>query len=319
MAVHFAEDVTTPRAAGAALFGRTERHITCGRLRAGLDDLCAGLTDVRESMGCAEWQTFTRGVRGVPLMDLLHDDPLTCRAFHKPRGYAGDAVMMDYVYGLYAYVEAANGASALGKDIFEWLRNRPAGRGVSFRREHIAHLIDALADETSQPHVLAIAAGHLREIEASTAARTGRIGRFVALDADGESIGEVATRYAHLGVETVKASVRDLIARKLPVGRFDFVYAAGLYDYLSNPLAQALTERMFDLTNPGGQLLIPNFAPCCPDRAYLETFMAWDLIYRDEFDMARLVEQIPAKRIASYDIYSDPSGSIVYLLVKKAA
>jgi extracellular factor (EF) 3-hydroxypalmitic acid methyl ester biosynthesis protein len=319
MAVYLAEEVTTPSAAGASLFGRTEHHIKCGRLTAGLDDLCAGLTDVRESVGCAEWPAFTRSVRGVPLMDLLHEDPLTRRAFQKPRGYAGDAVMMDYVYGLHAYVEAAAGASPLGKDIFEWVRNRPASRGVRFRREHIAHLIDALADGSSQPHVLALAAGHLREIEESTAARTGRVGRFVALDPDRESLREVTARYGHLGVETVNGSVRDLFARNIPLGRFDFVYAAGLYDYLSNPMAQVLTGRMFDLTNPGGQLLIPNFAPCCPDRAYLETFMAWDLMYRDEFDMARLLEQIPSKRIASYDIYSDPSGSIVYLLVKKAA
>jgi len=29
----------------------------------------------------------------------VHADPLTYRAFSKPRGYAGDAVMMDHIYG----------------------------------------------------------------------------------------------------------------------------------------------------------------------------------------------------------------------------
>jgi hypothetical protein len=96
------------------------------------------------------------------------------------------------------------------------------------------------------------------------------------------------------------------------------VYAAGLYDYLNDSAAAALTARLFELTNPGGQLLIPNFAPCCPDRAYLETFMAWDLTYRDEFDMAKIVASLPSERIASYDIYSDPSRSIVYLVIRKA-
>ena len=46
--------------------------------------------------------------------------------------------------------------------------------------------------------------------------------------------------------------------------------------------------------------------------------MAWQLIYRDEFDMTKLVEAISPDRIASYDIYSDRTGSIVYLLVRKA-
>lgn len=34
------------------------------------------------------------------LRGLLHQDPFTYRAFSKPRGYAGDAVMTDYIYGL---------------------------------------------------------------------------------------------------------------------------------------------------------------------------------------------------------------------------
>ena len=47
--------------------------------------------------------------------------------------------------------------------------------------------------------------------------------------------------------------------------------------------------------------------------------MAWDLIYRDEFDMTGLIARIPAQEIASYDIYSDRSRSIVYLMIRKAA
>jgi hypothetical protein len=34
--------------------------------------------------------------------------------------------------------------------------------------------------------------------------------------------------------------------------------------------------------------------------------------------MAKIVASIPSERIASYDIYSDPSRSIVYLLIRKA-
>jgi hypothetical protein len=45
--------------------------------------------------------------------------------------------------------------------------------------------------------------------------------------------------------------------------------------------------------------------------------MAWDLIYRDEYDMTRLVARIPANQIASYDVYRDPSGSVVYLRIEK--
>jgi extracellular factor (EF) 3-hydroxypalmitic acid methyl ester biosynthesis protein len=69
--------------------------------------------------------------------------------------------------------------------------------------------------------------------------------------------------------------------------------------------------------NPGGQMLIPNFAPQLRDRAYMETFMDWTLIYRDEQAMVRLLAQVEPAQIQSHDVYEDPSGSVVHLLVKK--
>jgi hypothetical protein len=92
--------------------------------------------------------------------------------------------------------------------------------------------------------VLAIAVGHLREAELSKALASGHISRFVAQDADTTSLQEVETHYSHLGVETVHGSVRDILTRKLALGRFDFVYTAGLYDYLADNVARALTVRI---------------------------------------------------------------------------
>jgi extracellular factor (EF) 3-hydroxypalmitic acid methyl ester biosynthesis protein len=89
-------------------------------------------------------------------------------------------------------------------------------------------------------------------------------------------------------VQTVHGSVRHILARKLRPGTFDFEYAAGPYDYLADNVAQALAARMFEMVKPGGSMLIPNFAPQVRDRAYLETFMDWNLIYRDEYEMAQL-------------------------------
>jgi hypothetical protein len=58
-------------------------------------------------------------------------------------------------------------------------------------------------------------------------------------------------------VEPVKGSVRQILAGKFNPGQYDFVYAAGLFDYLAAPVAAALTRRIFDMTAPGGQMLIP--------------------------------------------------------------
>ena len=71
--------------------------------------------------------------------------------------------------------------------------------------------------------------------------------------------------------------------------------------------------------NPGGLILIPNFAPQLRARGYMETLMDWTLIYRDEQAMLRLLAQIEPAQIQTYGKYDYPSGSVAYLLVKKGS
>ena len=321
IATMYARAIATAQQANPAaqLFDRVRGSIERGLIDEGLDDLFAGLGQVQSTLDSDRWLAFTRETRADgTLADLVYQDPLTRRALDKPRGYAGDAVMMDYLYGIHSYHAAWAQAATFGRSLLTYIQRGPAARAVRHRREHIARLIDESAYRAAHPAILAIASGHLRELELSAAIACGRACRFVALDADAESLREIETQYSGLGVETVHASVRHILARKVRLESFDFVYAAGLYDYLNDAAAAALTARMFEVTKPGGRVLVPNFAPRCSDRAYMETFMAWELIYRDEYDMARLLAQIPAAQIASYDIYSDPSGSIVYLMIEKA-
>jgi hypothetical protein len=319
-ALSFANDITgdQPAASGATLFDRACRSIELGLFTEGLHDLFTGLEQIRNASRVADWSALVDHARtDRRLMSLVHQDPFTKRAFDKPRGYAGDAVMMDYAYGIHSAHEVTRHASEFGCALLEYLQRGPAVRSVRFRREHIARLIDEIAAVRGQPRILAVASGHLREAELSTAMASGNVASFVALDADRESLREVETRYCGLGVETIHASVRHILARRVTREPFDLVYAAGLYDYLNDHVAATLTARLFELTKPGGTLLIPNFAPSCPDRGYMESCMAWDLIYRDEYDMTRLVTRIPADQIAKYDVYSDPSGSVVYLRIEK--
>jgi extracellular factor (EF) 3-hydroxypalmitic acid methyl ester biosynthesis protein len=302
----------------AAWMDQVEAAMDHGAVERGLELLFGGLSEARQNLDGDDWAACRAYLRSEhPLRHAIYEDPMTRRAFEKPRGYAGDAVMMDYLYGIHSALDAERHASPIGRNVFRYIQSRPAGQAVRFRRAHIAGLVDQLAAKSSRPDVLAIAAGHLREAELSRAVETGAVGRFVALDADADSLGEVARNYSRFGVETLHASVRHILARKVALGAFDFVYAAGLYDYLTEAVAQALTARMFDLTKPGGQLLIPNFAPSVQDRAYMETYMDWDLIYRDEYDMVGLVDRIDPEAIASLEVYRDPSQAVVYLLVKK--
>ena len=235
----------------------TYDELRSGRIAPALDELFDDLKSRRDEEP-AGWPAYARTCLDHPLRALLHQDPFTYRAFSKPRGYAGDAVMMDYIYGLGEAAPAAREATPLGRAIFQYMDSRPSAEAVRYRRRLLAGLIDRVARRGSAG-VLAIAAGHLREVELSTSVQSGALREFVALDQDENSLTVVEREYARFGVRSVPGSVRQILARKTGLGQYDLVYAAGLFDYLNAPVAAALTSRMFEMVRPGGLLLIPNF------------------------------------------------------------
>jgi extracellular factor (EF) 3-hydroxypalmitic acid methyl ester biosynthesis protein len=208
-----------------------------GHIAVGLEDLFDDLTVRREDEPEA-WPEYARACLNHPIRHLLHQDPFTYRAFSKPRGYAGDAVMMDYIYGLGEAGRAAREATLLGRAIFSHMATRPSARAVRYRRQLLAELIDRAASRGGN-RVFALAAGHLREVEISDAVRTGQFEDFVAMDQDEASLAVVARDYAPFGVRTMSGSVRQILTGNANLGQFDFVYAAGLFDYLSGPVAAA--------------------------------------------------------------------------------
>ncbi len=300
----------------ATVLDEVADHLKNGRIARALDHLFDDLTARREEDG-GSWTRFARQCASHPVRELLHTDPFTYRAFAKPRGYAGDAVMMDYIYGLGEAGEAARAATPLGRAIFQYMGGRPSARAVRFRRSLIASLLDSTAARPDA-RVLAIAAGHLREVEISTAVREGRFAEFVAFDQDEASLGVVSRDYGRMGITARPGSVRQILGGKAAFGEHDFVYAAGLYDYLSAPIGAALTRRMFDATRPGGMMLIPNFLKGIADSGYMEAFMDWSLIYRDHAEMRGLAAGLPADQIADLQVFNDPDDTIAFLLVTKA-
>ncbi|MGE3512787.1 MAG: hypothetical protein AB7N65_28320, partial [Vicinamibacterales bacterium] len=287
-----------------------------GRVAAGLEDLFDDLS-IRREDAPEEWPAFARACVDHPLRRLLHQDPFTYRAFSKPRGYAGDAVMMDHIYGLCEAATAARDTTPLGRAIFAHMATRPSARAVRYRRHLLASLIDRTAGRGGDS-VFALAAGHLREVELSGAVQNGQIARFVAMDQDATSLAVVAGDYARLGINAVSGPVRHILSGRSQPGHFAFVYAAGLYDYLGAPVATALTNKLFAMTRPGGMLLIPNFKTGARDTGYMESFMDWHLIYRNHDNMRALASALPADSVADVDIFDDDDDTITFLLVSKA-
>jgi SAM-dependent methyltransferase len=177
--------------------------------------------------------------------------------------------------------------------------------------------VDDVAADTSNPRILAVAAGHLREARLSAAVREDAVGEYVALDQDSQSLREIADEPSCGRVTTVAASVRDLMTGRLDLGQFDGIYAAGLYDYLRPSTARRLTETLFDSLRPGGRLLVANFVEDIECVGYMEAYMDWYLIYRTPGAMRAVSSDIPAARIAEQRQFAETNGNITFLDIRK--
>lgn len=286
-------------------------------LESALDQLITLLRDVRMQSTSDEWTQWRDACREHSLRQLLHEDPFTRRAYEKPRGYAGDAVLLDYIYGSEERW-APPEATPLGRMIFDYTTRSPAPEGVRSRRAFIARTLDQLAERRAGADVLSIAAGHFREALLSVAVKRKRLGRVVALDADPASMELVDSQYGCLGVETHAASIRRLFTGKLDLGRFDLVYSTGLFDYLGEASSRRLVSVMFQMLKPRGRLLVANFLPGVRDVGYMETFMDWRLVYRTRHELMEMTAELEQDAIDGIRIFAEENQNIIFLEIGRA-
>lgn len=283
-----------------------------------LRDALAGL---RASMDRQAWEAFTRlEAARHPIKEIMHLCPMTRRSCCKPRGYAGDAVMIDHIYGLGEAKFSPHPATLDGQVYFATM-NSASVRAVRFRRTILAQLIDETVHRTGdgRARILSIAAGHLREAELSQAVREKRVGELIALDQDVESLAVINRDYAGRNIRTVNGSVRELIGGKSKISGCDLVYAAGLFDYLEQPVGKRLVEKMFDMVKPGGKIMVANFVHDIPDVGYMEAIMDWWLVYRSQEQVADLFSGLPQERIGKMEMFCDPDQNIIFATAYKLA
>lgn len=281
-----------------------------------LDGLFGGLAVQKAGCSSEEWQSKILSCRTHALLSTIHEDPFTYRAFSKPRGYAGDAEMLDLIYGPEERWPEPE-TTPLGLDIYRYTSAAPAAEGVRARRSFVADLVDYSSSQKPGQHILAIAAGHMREAMLSTAVRRHRFGRYVALDVDETSLKEVDRAYGPYGIETVPAPFISLIKNRLDIGKFDLIYSTGLFDYLGDNVGRRLVSTLFNMLNPGGQLIVANFMPGIRDIAYMEAFMDWNLIYRTRRDMVELTAEIPESQVRDLSVFAEDSRNIIFFRLTK--
>ena len=130
-----------------------------GRVHEGMEELLLTLKARRLSAPGEEWQRLVKFCVSHPLQASC--TRTRSRATPSPsRGYPGDAVLLDYIYGHEEGWALPPETTRLGQAIHEFTIRSPACEGVRTRREFISNLLDELG-AAGRPRVLSVAAGHL--------------------------------------------------------------------------------------------------------------------------------------------------------------
>lgn len=299
------------------LLDEVETKINQGHFSEALSTLYDGLNDIRSHSSKEDWKQFITQYRNHPVSPFFLQEPLAHRAFERPRGYAGDPVMLDLIYD---FDEAASMREKTEiSDVLYYEFNRLCHANIANRERRciLSEKIDQAAERVANPYILSVASGHLREALDSIAVKNNKIGKFVAIDQDKEALSVAAEMIKDVG-ETISASVVDIIRNKVTLPRFDYIYSLGVYDYLPDRIAKKLTNKLVDLLNPGGRLLIANYLPNVPPIGFMEAVMDWWLIYRTKEQMQELIEDIPRESINNVDMFIEKTEVILFMEVEKA-
>lgn len=165
------------------------------------------LDALRKTTGMAEWRDWiTSDVRRHQLYPILLEDPMVRHSAVRPRGYPGDAELIDYIYGSGNVQPKIDGASELGRRLYQFDRTTPPPSAVRHRLEMAAAETDRLALTGMRPHILSIACGHLREAQSLKSLQNGTLGRFVGVDQDPLSLELVRREWGHCAWKPASAT-----------------------------------------------------------------------------------------------------------------
>lgn len=239
----------------------------------------------------------------------------------KPRGYAGDATMMQMIYD-----DRYEGKWAFNKLMHRHPVKHPAAAAVRNRRVLIPRLLRKHLDQSKADpfRVLSVACGPARELEDifKGGVDPQRL-EVTLLDQDDEALAAARSTIERVGspkkLTLVNDSVRTLLKERAVAnrwGRFDFIYSMGMFDYLTPPVAKAVLARLYELLAPGGALVVGNYHVKNPSRFYMAYWLDWVLYYRTEEELGALAAGLPG---ANVQVGFDDTGCQMFLTVERGA
>lgn len=273
----------------------TESESCCHGVLAELNN---ALTEFEQTMTGSGYEEVMWGYVFKEIFPYFMRSRFAERAYFKPKGYAGDFLMMEHIYA-----NTPKGEGKLGEIIDAFCLQRPGSLAIRGRRVLLRDQLLQLSSKASRhgatTRIMNLACGPNRELfDFLTVCDYSENVEALCVDIDPEAL-QYTNQYVNIFPHRASIKLMSENVIKWALGRvthhikpLDIIYSAGLCDYLDPRLFRALITQCHRHLKPGGTLLLGNFTHY-PDSLFLDKLLKWELIYRTEEDLQELFAPTP--------------------------
>jgi extracellular factor (EF) 3-hydroxypalmitic acid methyl ester biosynthesis protein len=239
----------------------------------------------------ADLQPAHRAYMKRQIHPLVLCSPFLFRTFQKPLGYAGDYEMVNMMMR-----DPFEGGSMFAKLVNRIFLSTPPVVAHQYRIDYLTQQLVAEAQRAAVRgralRVYNLGCGPALEIQRFVAnSDLSNWTEFSLLDFSEETLahtnrvlGEIKTRCQRsTKIQTVRKSVQQVLkdaGKPSAAPKYDMIYCAGLFDYLTDQVCRRLMNYFFDLLAPGGLLIATNVSAPNPSINWMEYVLDWYLVYR---------------------------------------
>ena len=226
--------------------------------------------------------------------------------YNKPHGYAGDYEMIEKVYNKYISCNPR----FIKYDLFS--QQQACSIAVRNRKEYFKNLLCSKATQYETLSVLNLASGPCRGIKELLDDGALQNTKIHCIDID-----KNAVQYAQCLLESDPRITFETqnVFQYLPSKKYDLIWSAGLFDYFDDETFVRILQRFLAFVTEGGEMIVGNFHPSNPSRAYME-FGEWYLYHRTQEELIVLAQQAGITDVNRITIEKEKSGVNLFIRIR---
>jgi extracellular factor (EF) 3-hydroxypalmitic acid methyl ester biosynthesis protein len=252
--------------------------------------------------------------------------PFAYRTYHKPLGYAGDYEMVNMILR-----EPFDGSSLFAKTMNMWLLKQPSAEAhrnrINYLKRQLTNETHRVAQQGRTASILSLGCGPAGEVKSFLIEEDlANNARFTLLDFNDETLQHTTTvlesvkrQYRRTTeIALINKSVHQILKESGKASadqKYDFIYCAGLFDYLSDRVCKRLMNVLYDMLAPNGLLVATNIHTSNPNRNSMDFVLEWHLIHRNHAQLGHLrPDLVPPDRFWEKE---ESTGVNLFLEVRK--